>query len=65
MFKTIQEIKDAVCAGKNVYWQHTGYKVVNNDGRFIIHCLGNDNCVGLCWQDGETSDYNPEDFFME
>lgn len=62
---TLQEIKDALKAGKRVHWSHKGY-VVEKDGfdHYHIICLHNDYCVGLTWLDGVTMNGKEEDFFI-
>lgn len=62
---TLQEIKDAVESGKTVHWSHEGYVVIKDRiGQWLIHCLSNDNYIGLTWQDGVTMNGRPEQFYV-
>jgi len=65
----LQEIKDAVLAGKTVYWKNSNYKVLNDDNNdwLIVynHGQSNQNCIGLTWRDGETLNGEEEDFKVE
>ena len=63
---TLEEIKSAVENGKSVYWATTSYKVVkDNIGQWLVVCNLNDYCFGLTWQDGNTLNGKPEEFFIE
>ncbi len=65
---TLQEIKDAVLAGKTVHWSNSAYKVINCDGDWlIVYNQGekNENCIGLTWRDGETLNGKEEDFKVD
>ena len=45
---TINEIKQAIKDGKNVYWSNTAYEVIkDNIGQYLIHCTINGHCIGL------------------
>jgi hypothetical protein len=45
---TLQEIKDAVLAGKTVCWGNDNYEViVDNIPQWLIHSKTNDHYVGL------------------
>ena len=51
-----QQIRDAIDAGKTVYWHHDGYQVIKDSiGQYLIKCLWNDYCIGLTHKDGITS----------
>ena len=72
MGMTLQEIKDAIDAGKTVHWASDAYKVIKDplpDGTFQylvgyrIGCWG-ENYTGLTWQDGVTVNGTPEQFFI-
>jgi hypothetical protein len=67
-FNTLAEIQEAVKAGRKVHWKNEGYVVgVDMWGAWYIAWMPhsrNPNYVGLFWQDGVTSDYNPEDFYI-
>jgi len=60
---TLNEIKDALEAGKRVYWVHNGYEVIRDSlGQFLIkHEAG--NCIGLTHQDGVTLNGKEKEFF--
>ena len=50
---TIQEIKEAVDAGKNVCWSNERYRVTRDSlGQYNISCFDNDNCIGLHGKEG-------------
>jgi hypothetical protein len=62
----LQEIKDAVLAGKTVCWASTAYEViVDNRGQWFIRCNLNDNHIGLTWLDGTTMNGHPDQFFIK
>ena len=62
---TLQEIKDAVLAGKTVHWATKAYVVVHDEiGQWLIKCLINDSCIGLTWRDGVTMNGNENEFFV-
>lgn len=66
MFESVQDIKDAVSAGKKVYWSNKGYEVIKDScGQFAIVFLPNNNCIGLTWRDGTTLNGELKDFFTE
>jgi hypothetical protein len=66
LFKSIAAVTDAVDAGETVHWKNCGY-VVSKDvhGTYHVTYKPNGHTVGLFWQDGKTTDYKPQDFFME
>lgn len=62
---TLQEIKDAVLAGKTVHWKTESYEVTRDKvGQWFIRCLFNDSLTGLTWADGKTMSEKPEDFYL-
>lgn len=62
---TLNEIKQAVEAGKTVHWSNQAYKVVKDDlGQWLIVCSINNYAFGLTWRDGATMNGKPEDFFV-
>lgn len=61
---TLNEIKQAVEAGKTVHWSNTGYEVIKDKlGQWLIICV-NGNAIGLTWDDGLTLNGKEEDFFI-
>lgn len=61
---TLQEIKDAVDAGKSVYWHHKGYQVIKDKySRYLIVFLSNGNCSALETKDGRMHE-REEQFFI-
>ena len=65
-FMTLQEIQAAVMAGQTVHWASTLYvvKYASAIDEFLIHCLSNDTCIGLTWQDGVTMNGSEDQFFV-
>ena len=63
---TLQEIKDAVLAGKTVHWKNAGYRVIYAPkiDDFLIQFDHNGSLTGLTWADGKTMSEKPEDFFI-
>lgn len=69
MFASLADIQTAYNDGHKVYWKTPDYVVVRDMfGEWHIvyrpHSR-NPNSVGLFWADGVTSDYKPEDFYVE
>lgn len=62
----LQEIKDAVLAGKTVYWKNSNYKIVYGEDWLIVynHGQNNENCIGLTWRDGETLNGEEKEFYL-
>ena len=61
-----QQIRDAIDAGKTVYWHHDGYQVIKDSiGQYLIKCHMNDHYIGLTHKDGITLNGSPEDFYVE
>lgn len=57
-FKTLDEIKTAVAAGKHVCWRSTSYSVIQDSkGQTFVQYQGNGHCVFL-------KDHAPRDFFI-
>lgn len=66
MFKSTQEIKDAVSRGENVYWSKKNYKVIKDSiGQYLIWSQFNDHYIGLTHRDGETLNGQLNEFFKE
>lgn len=62
---TLQEIKEAVRAGKTVHWGNAGYIVtVDKNDQWLIKCISNQHCIGLTWTDEVTMNGKPEEFFI-
>jgi hypothetical protein len=65
---TLEQIKKAVDQGKDVFWKHSGYKVVAGTqkaiGEYFIVCTENQYTVGLTWRDGKTMNGNEIDFYI-
>ena len=62
---TLDEIKDAVLAGKTVHWSTTAYVVKYNDqGGFNIVYTPDGNCIGLTWRNGVTLNGKQNEFFI-
>lgn len=70
---TLQEIKDAIDAGKKVHWSSEAYTVIKDplrDGTFQyligyrMGCWRTENYIGLTWADGVTMNGRPEQFFI-
>lgn len=60
----LQQIKDAVLAGKKVYWITPRYQVVHCDGDFCISHTGGTS-IGLTWRDGVTLNGEEADFKVD
>jgi hypothetical protein len=61
----LQEIKDAVDAGKVVYWKSGAYQVVRSGSGYYISTKGQSpHMIGLTWTDGKTLNGKEEDFFI-
>jgi hypothetical protein len=61
---TLDEIKQAVDAGKTVHWSNAGYTVIKDrNGAYFIR-FHDGNSIGLTWQDGVTLNGKPEEFFV-
>ena len=63
---TLDEIKEAVQAGKTVHWASDAYEVVcDNIGQWFIHCTLNDSYVGLTHTDGVTMNGREDQFYIK
>ena len=61
---TLEQIKQALADGKQVYWVNKAYSVqVNGRGEYYIRCT-NGSSVGLTWADGVTMNGKQSDFFV-
>lgn len=62
----LQEIKEAVLAGRTVHWKNAGYRVIHAPkiGEFLIRFDYNESMTGLTWADGVTMNEREEDFFV-
>jgi len=62
---TLEEIKQAIAAGKKVYWSNKGYSVIkDNIGQYLIYRKDNEYCIGLTWRDGVTLNGKESQFFI-
>jgi hypothetical protein len=62
---TLNQIKEAVEAGKTVYWVNPAYRVIkDNIDQWLIHCTFNNHYWGLTHRDGVTMNEKPEDFHV-
>ena len=60
------QIRDAIDAGKKVFWSNKGYPVIKDSkGQYLIKCTFSKMCLGLTWADGETLNGKADDFFVE
>lgn len=60
----LQEIKDAVDAGKTVHWCNPAYKVIRTGGFYAIKCMVNSAIVGLTGQDETTMNGEEHEFYI-
>lgn len=61
---TLTEIKNAVDAGQVVHWANEAYVVMKDRlGRYLIHCVLNDNYTGLVNAAGEMNE-KEDQFFL-
>lgn len=66
MFKSVQEIKDAVSNGENVYWSNPNYKVIKDSiGQYLIWSQCNNYYIGLTHRDEVTLNGELSEFFKE
>lgn len=61
----LQEIKDALAAGKEVRWKNDAYVVHKAGDQYMITFIHNDSTIGLTWRDGVTMNGEPEDFYVK
>lgn len=63
---SLEEIKQAVLAGRVVHWKSGAYEVMRDGvGQWFIVCRFNGSLSSLTWADGVTMSEKPEDFFVE
>ena len=63
---TLNDIKQAVEAGKSVHWANDGYSVIkDNLGQFLVIFEPNQSCIGLTWRDGITLNGKESDFYIK
>lgn len=63
---TLNQIKEAVKAGKTVCWKTSAYEIVNdNKNQWLIVCKINNSAIGLTWMDGKTMNGDEQDFFVK
>ncbi len=63
---TLQEIKDAVEAGKTVHWASEAYIVVKDDiGQWMVHCPSTKAYWGLYRRDGTLTDKESKFFIAK
>jgi hypothetical protein len=61
----LNEIKEAVLAGKVVHWKNGAYRVVcDSIGQWLIVCPSTKGCWGLTWANGVTMNGDESDFFV-
>ena len=63
----LQEIKDAVDAGKKVFWSNDGYEVIKGDYEYLIvwNRGGRDEYyIGLTHKDGVTMNGREAQFYI-
>jgi hypothetical protein len=62
----LQQIKEAVEAGKTVHWSNRAYKVIKDSiGQWLIVCSINDHCIGLTWRDNITMNGREDEFYIQ
>lgn len=62
---TLEQIKEAVQAGKTVCWKNDGYRVIcDKHDQWFIFCRWNSDCIGLTHRDGVTMNGKPEQFYI-
>ena len=63
---TLNEIKAAIDAGRQVRWGNDGYEVIkDNLGQYLIVYRPNGYTIGLAWRDGVTLNGKEEDFYIK
>jgi hypothetical protein len=63
---TLNQIKEAINNGINVYWKNKGYKVIKDKyNQYLIVYYPNNHAIGLTHNDGITMNGNEEDFFID
>lgn len=65
---TLDEIKQAVDAGKIVHWSNDGYTVEKCGDSiynyYIVWGHGKGHCIGLTWLDGITLNGQESEFYI-
>ena len=62
---TLEEIKEAVDAGKLVRWSNENYDVIKDSlGHYLIRCESNQNYCGLTHRDGVTMNGTEDQFYI-
>ncbi len=62
---TLQEIKDAIDAGKVVHWVSSLYEITKDCySKYHICCPVSGACIGLTWKDGTTLNGDESDFYL-
>jgi len=65
-FNNVEEIKQAVDDGKNVYWSNPSYVVIKDKrGQYLINCVFNNYAIGLTHRDEITLNGKISDFFIK
>lgn len=64
---TLDEIKQAVDAGKVVHWSNCNYQVVKspNEEYLIQWGRGQGHFIGLTWKDGKTLNGLESEFYID
>lgn len=62
---TLDEIKQAVLAGKTVNWDNQGYRVIVCQEMWYIEHIRSGDVIGLTHLDGVTLNGEPEEFFLK
>jgi len=63
----LNQIKEAVLAGKIICWKNSGYKIINCcDNWTIVWNYGgkDENSIGLTWRDEKTLNGEESDFYI-
>lgn len=62
---TLDQIKTAVDAGKQVCWKNEGYRVICDSlGQYLIVFRPNEYTVGLTNREGYSLNGQPRDFYI-
>ena len=63
---TLEQIKEAVDAGKLVRWSNENYDVIKTSlGHYLIRCERNQNYCGLTHRDGVTMNGHEDQFYID
>jgi hypothetical protein len=60
----VEEIVEAVDAGKTVHWSSVNYVVENSAAGYMILSKTNNHRIGLTWMDGVTLNGKEEEFYI-